>query len=299
LAYIEGWQGYKSESSVSDPNIDSVELKFGSFNKLVFDVVCAQPAFFVFSYPYSTRWQAKIDGQITPVYRCNAIEHTVRILPGKHTIEFRYCSPSAVAGAVVSCLALIAIIWYLCRNPGMAKIRRPVLIATVIFCVLLLTVIFYSFYNGANIGTRYLWTSKQIQPHLSSRYNLAYGKKTMMSGTEKATYSSLGVDGDRVRNLLFSSTDTQDASWQVDFGAEQDVREIFIYKMQGGYSSIEIPFEVVMALNDGTLSYKQTITEEDAGDYWHISVPGIKARFIGLRTLKSGPLFFSEVEVYK
>ena len=88
LAYIEGWHGDKSNSSDSDPNIDSVKLKYSSFNNCIFDIVCAQPAFFVFSYPYSSRWQAKIDGKVTPVYRCNAIEHAVRISPGSHSIEF-------------------------------------------------------------------------------------------------------------------------------------------------------------------------------------------------------------------
>jgi hypothetical protein len=300
LAYVQGWEGYKSKLSDSDPNIDSAELKFSSFNNLIFDVVSAQPAFFVFSYPYSSRWQARIDGKIEPVYRCNAIEHAVRILPGKHSVEFRYCSPATTAGAVISCLMFVALIWYLYGNPRMAKIRWPALIVTMVFCVLLLTVVFYSFYNGGNIGTRYLWTSEQIQPNLSSRYNLAYGKKTIMSISEVESYSSLGVDGDREGTFgFFASDKKRQAWWQVDLGAEEIVGEVVIYKMRGGYSSLAIPFEVLLSQDDSTLSYKQTITDEDAGDYWRISVPGVKARFVGFRVLKPGLLSFAEVEVYK
>jgi len=298
LAYIEGWQG-KGNFSNSDPNIDSVKLKFSSFNNLIFDVVCAQPAFFVFSCPYSSRWQATIDGKIEPVYRCNAIEHAVRILPGKHSVEFRYCSPATSAGAVVSCLAFVAVIWYLCGNPRMVKIRRYALIAAMVFCVLLLMVIFYSFYNGGNIGTRYLWTSERIQPNLSSRYNVAYGRKTTMSDVEMASYSSLGIDGDRDGTFGFFASDKKQAWWQVDLGAEEDIHEIVIYKMRGGYSSLAIPFEVFLSPDGSTLSHKQTVTEKGTDDCWHISVPEIKTRFVGIRTLNSGLLSFSEVEVYK
>jgi hypothetical protein len=299
LIYPQGWEGNKSKLSDSDPNIDSVELRFCSFNNLIFDVVSAQPAFFVFSYPYSSRWQAKIDGKNAPVYRCNAIEHAVRILPGKHSIEFRYLSPATIAGIVVSSLALVVIIWYLCRNPAMAKIRWPAMIATVVICVLGPSVVCYSFYNGGNIGTKYAWTSKQIQPNLSSRCNLAYGRKTSMSGTGAVSHSSLGVDGDRDGILGFFASDTNQAWWQVDLGEEKTVGEVVLYKMRDGSSSLAIPFEVLLSPDGSTLSYKQTITDETADDYWRISVPDIQARFVGLRTLNVGLLSFSEVEVYK
>jgi hypothetical protein len=299
LVYVQGWEGYKSKNSDSDPNIDSVELKFSSFNNLIFDVVSSQPAFFVFSYPYSSRWQAKIDGKNAPVYKCNAIEHAVRILPGKHSIEFRYRSPATITGVVVSSITLVVIIWLFCRNPAMAKIRWLAMIVTVVFCVLLPAVVCYSFYNGGNIGTKYTWTSMQIQPNLSSRYNLAYGRKTTMSGTGAVSHSSLGVDGDRDGILGFFASDTNQAWWQVDLGEEKIVSEVVIYKMRDGSSSLGIPFEVLLSLDGSTLSYKQTITEETAGDCWSISVPEIQARFVGLRTLNVGLLSFSEVEVYK
>jgi hypothetical protein len=173
------------------------------------------------------------------------------------------------------------------------------MIATVIFCALLLTVVFHSFYNGSNIGTHYLWTSEQIKPNLSSRYNLAYGKKTAMNVRgDESNSSSLGVDGDRGGTFGFFTSDANWAWWYVDLGDEQNVSEVVVYKMKSG-SRPTIPFKVRLSLDGKTASFGQTIKSEDAADAWHISVPGVEARYVGLRTLGPGLLHFSEVEVYK
>ena len=176
--------------------------------------------------------------------------------------------------------------------------RWPVLFATVILCALFMAAFFYSCYNGGNIGPRYLWTSRQISPNLSSRNNLAYGKKTALS-TGEAAYSSLGVDGDRTGLYGVNTKDHKPISWQVDLGDVEEISEIVIYKIKNGYSDMSIPFEILLSPDGDTISYKKTISKKEQANYWRVIVPEVKTRFIVFRTLGSGLLAFAEVEVYK
>ena len=181
----------------------------------------------------------------------------------------------------------------------MTQIRWSAAIVAVILCTLLLTVVFYSFYDGGNIGTRYQWTSEQIKPNLSSRYNLAYGKKTAMNiWGDESNNSSLGVDGDTEGTFGFFISDKNLAWWYVDLGDEQNVNEVVVYKMKSG-SGLANPFEVLLLLDANTVSFSQAVESEGTADAWHIRVPEVKARFVSLRTVGAGLLHFSEVEVYK
>jgi hypothetical protein len=162
LVYVEGLPADAGKPQADRQGIDLVELKYSSFNNFIFDVTCAQPGFFVFSFPYSPLWQARIDGKIVPVYRCNAIEQGIRLSEGKHSVEFRYRSPATVVGFVIGCFAFIAIMWVLCKNASRVKIKWLVMFLTIIFTALLFVVWHHSLYQGGNIGTYYLWTSRQI-----------------------------------------------------------------------------------------------------------------------------------------
>ncbi len=300
LVYVQGWQGAKQESKSadSDPNIDTVELKYDSFNNFIFDVVCAQPAFFVFSFPYSSRWQATVDGQNATTYRCNAIEQGIWLLPGKHSVEFRYRSPATTVGAVLCCLAIVLIVWLSLRG----KARQIVLLVAVVLSALALAIWYRSLYQGGNIGTHYIWTSHQIQPNLSSNYNLAYGKKTSMSKAGVESYlsdSSLGVDGDRDGYFGFLTNTQEHTWWQVDLDKDVQVGEIDIYKMRNGYSKFAVPFDVMFSQDGKNWSLVQTIETNDAGNCWRIPVPGIKTRFVRIQTSRVGLLALAEVEIYK
>jgi hypothetical protein len=304
LAYVDGWPRAKGESKAADSSgdIDRVELRYSSFNNLIFDVVCAQAGFFVFSFPYSSQWQAKNDGQDAPIYRCNVLEQGVWLAPGKHSVEFRYRSPAATAGAVLGCLALVAVVWSLFSNSGPAKIRWVALTVTIILSALLLTVWYLSLYQGGNTGTHYLWTSRQIQPNLSSDYNLAYGKKTSMSNAGVESYltdGSLGVDGDREGFFGFLTNTQGHAWWQVDLDNDVPIGEIVVYKMRSGYSRFAIPFDVMFSQDGKNWSRISTVETDTADNCWRIRVPGINTHYVRLQTRSVALLALSEVEVYR
>lgn len=44
----------------------------------------------IFSESYDKNWQAKINGELTPIYRANYIYQAVKFLPGQNVIEFKY-----------------------------------------------------------------------------------------------------------------------------------------------------------------------------------------------------------------
>jgi hypothetical protein len=230
------------------------------------------------------------------------MEQGVWLLPGKHMMEFRYRSPSTIIGAVLGCLALIVVVWSLCRGAERSRVRWLAMTATIVLCSLLIAVWYYSLYRGSDIGTYYVWTSRQIQPNLSSYYNLAYGKKTEMSeqGVESyMTDNSVGVDGDRDGFFVFLTNTQEQAWWQVNLDANEPIGEIVLYKQQGGYSMFGLPFDVMFSQDGKEWSLIKTIQTDDANNCWRIRVSGIKANYICLQTRYKGLLALSEVEVYR
>ena len=304
LVYVQDWPGPQLVSQPVDSNLDtdSIRLNYNSFNNFIYDVFSAQPAFFVFSYPCSSQWQAKIDGINTQIYRCNALEQGIWLSPGKHSVEFRYRSPASVVGVVLGCLAIIVVVWTLSKNSGSKKIKWLALTITATFSCLLFAVWFRSLYKGGSIGSDYIWTRQQIQPNLSSRFNLAYGKHTFIYKVLANSYffdSSIGVDGSRDDSFGFMSDNREHAWWLVDLGVVEPVGEIVIYKMCGDYSSYAVPFDVLFSKNGQQWSRVSSVVSAGQGNYWHIGVPNINTRFVCLQTQRKGMLAFSEVEIYK
>jgi hypothetical protein len=304
LVYVQNWSGPQPVSQPADSNLDncSVRVNYDSFNNFVYDVFSAQPAFFVFSYPYSSHWQAKIDGINTKIYICNALEQGIWLSPGKHSVEFRYHSPASVVGVAISCLAVIVIVWTSSKNSESKKIKWLALIITVTASCLLFAVWFHSLYKGGSIGSDYIWTQQQIQPNLSSRFNLAYGKHTSICRVLDNSYfydSSIGVDGSRDDSFGFMSDKRKQAWWLVDLGVVEPVGKITIYKMYGDYSSYAVPFDVLFSKNGQQWSRVSSVVSVGQDNCWHIAVPNIYTRFVCLQTQQKGMLAFSEVEIYK
>lgn len=66
-------------------------------NKLVYESNAAAPQLAVFSEIYYDKgWNAYLDGQLVPHFRCNYVLRGMQIPAGKHTIEYRF-EPQAVA----------------------------------------------------------------------------------------------------------------------------------------------------------------------------------------------------------
>jgi len=302
--FVENYPVMQANTGVPAPDsmgLDSIQLNYNSFNNLKFDVTCARPAFFVFSFPYSQRWRAYVNGQYAPVYRANGLEHVVWLPAGKSVVEFRYWSWPVLTGVVLSCLTLLLILLYLLTALHSGLLRRLAIIAAVCFCTLTLLTWYRSLYGGGNIGTEYTWNSEDIQPHLSSHHNLAYGGKTAM--TQRALWphsraSSRGVDGQRGPESGFVTSVGEPARWQVDLGRAEPISEIVIYKHDNNGEEYDLPFDVIVS-PDGKHSFLvKTITEKGSGNHWRIRLRNITARYIRLQTRTRGRLALAEVEIY-
>ena len=305
LVYVEGWSdGNKKEEIANlDKGINKVTLRYNSFNNVKFDVECAGEGFFVLSYPYSEYWQAYVDNERVSVYRCNGIEQGIWVKGGRHTVEFRYFSWPAVTGVMLGCTAAFLTALILIMNVRPRLLCYLLMVAVICICVLLFWGWYYSLYNGCNIGTHYAWTSEEVQPHLLSYYNLAYGKPTTMSmpGGGRESYftdSSVGVDGDRRGNTGFVTNIQEHAWWQVDLCKDETVNEIVLYKRAGGYAGYGVPFDIFASADGKKWFLIQAVEKNNNENCWRVQTKNVVARYIKLQTRYYGCLALAEVEIY-
>jgi len=299
--YIENYSPTHQKPTTptpDSPGIDSVELKYNSYNRLKFDVTCARPAFFVFTFPYSPRWQGFVNAQRVLVYRCNGIEQAIRLPAGNWEVEFRYWSWPALTGMALSCLTLFLAVIRLLAHLRPRPVLLPTIIVVACLCMLVFLTWFQSLYGGKNIGTKYSWTSKAIGPHLSSRHNLAYGKMTAMSSRAKHVMndSACGVDGQREPESGFITALQNQPWWLVDLGQVKTIAHIDIYKNTNSKDCL--PFDVMISSDARRWFIVTAITEKGEGNYWQILTQNVTARYIRLQGRGLNCLAFAEVEVY-
>jgi hypothetical protein len=296
---VENYPAAETQAG-ADEAVGQIELKYDSFNNLKFDVMCSRPAFFVFSYPYSDYWRAYINSEPVKVYRANGLEHAIWLPAGISKVEWRYWSWPAVLGMGLSCLTLGLMGLFLLWNLRVRLVGQAAMIATIFACALLFLVWYNSLYNGDNIATRYVWNTDVGSKHLSSRYNLAYGKKTTMSA-DCPPYeedSSIGVDGLRDLRYGFDTRVGDNAWWQVDLGEAAQIVQIRIYKRVDTYQKCSFPFGVLVSTDGEKWFLVQTIAESTDLKPWLIHLKDVMARYVRLQTLGRGRLVLAEVEVY-
>ena len=85
----------------------------GSFT---IDVTTAGGGFLVLSESFYPGWRARIDARILPVYRTNISLQGVAVPPGRHLVEFELISRTLQAGAAVSILALVVLLFVAWRG---------------------------------------------------------------------------------------------------------------------------------------------------------------------------------------
>ena len=223
-------QGISTESNIPD----SVSLTYSSYNRMVFTATAGEPAFFVFAWPYTDHWRARVNGRQAPTFRANGAAHAVLIPAGTSTVDFRYWSSAAALGMGSTCLALISLgVW-----TGFFMIRKPkgylIAAATISVAAGLFALWHGSLYNGDNLKTDYTWQA----PFPDDIPNVAYGKQTIMSSRKKSDrwtplwYTSRhAVDGDKINAMTSSShTDLEDSPWwQVDLRSTVTVASILVY----------------------------------------------------------------------
>jgi hypothetical protein len=299
--YVENFPAVPAKTTPDITGINKAQLEYNSFNNLRFDVDCAQPAFFVFSWPYSKYWRAYVGDREVHIYICNGIEQGVWLQSGPHTVEFRYLSWPAIAGVAISCLTIISVALILLSSIHLRLLRYSAMAAVVGICTLFFYLWYHSLYNGRNIGTRCTWTSEQVQPHLDSHYNLAYGKPTSMSMTGwqpiYSEYSSAGVDGDRKMRSGFVTIAQQNAWWRVDLGQAEPIEQIVIFE-QFSYQKCSLPFDIISSTDGKKWFVIRTITQHSDIGCWTIPVHNVTARYIQLQTRYYGKLALAEIEIY-
>ncbi len=70
----------------------------------------SQPGFLVLSEIYYRGWEARIDGQKTPVHRADYALRGIAVPPGDHRVEFVFRAPTFRNGAVYSAIGALLLL---------------------------------------------------------------------------------------------------------------------------------------------------------------------------------------------
>ncbi len=301
--FIEGYRPGRETSVPSrDPADETgrVELAYSSFNRLMFRVITSGPAVFGFSYPYTGNWEASVNGDKAGLYRANGAAHAVPVPGGESLVEFRYRSPAALWGMVISSAVFVLTGLFFCfRIPGRIK-RLSAAVAVITVGAGMFLLWQQGLYTGGNLGTKYTWT---YSPPLGSP-NLAYAKKTWTSSSYRGSpgylHSSLAVDGDRTLQSGFATHPEDNPSWGVDLYRTEEIGSVVLYNGFSG-PAINIPPLNLDLSVDGT--HWRTAASIVPGEPWSESLridfekPEI-ARYIRLQASGHCMLRMDEVEVY-
>jgi hypothetical protein len=149
-------------------SIDTVNLEYVSFNRVVLDVQSVRQGFLAVNLPYtrwdSTSWRADMNGQRAPIQRANGILQAIAIPAGRCRVELRYWSWPAFIGVLMSAATAAALLAYAAgalRRSGWRTAARIAAVVTLAGCVHLWLARLYA---GEGWGTVYSWTSAAGNP---------------------------------------------------------------------------------------------------------------------------------------
>ncbi|MFO8048431.1 MAG: discoidin domain-containing protein [Desulfosudaceae bacterium] len=287
----------RSEARADIP--DGVKLDYSSYNRLVFSARARQAGFFVFAYPFSGNWQARLNGQPTRIYRANGAAQAVALPPGEHRLEFRYHSPAALAGMVISCLVLALLGglagFKISNKPAGYFVAVAVSLgAAGIFCLW-----YTSLYTGDNLETRYAWQT----PAPDAPVNLAFGKPTRMSshtpGYPYRYNSRHAVDGGRGVDSCFFTDEENNPWWMVDLESPRPVGAVVLFTGFPGQRLNTPPLTLSVSM-DGRRWQPVAIEQFDAGGRATVVFdPPRRTRYVKVRASGKTVLSLNEVEIYR
>ncbi len=78
--------------------------------RLMLRVETAQPAVLVVRDTFFPGWQATVDGRPVPLWRADLLFRALPVTAGEHTVTLSYHSRPFVRGALISGLALVALL---------------------------------------------------------------------------------------------------------------------------------------------------------------------------------------------
>lgn len=286
----EPWQNHKPKDNHLNEE-SQVELKYSSYNRLIFAVRSEAPGYFTLSYPFSFNWRAWVDGKIAPVYRANGYMQAVKLRPGLHRIEFRYWSWAFFAAISISVFAFLIMGVYFSTLRLKGK-RRWFAIVVVAGAALFFFLFYYlNLYSGENIGTEYNWTNVQFPP----LHNLAYAKPTAMGRGRHMFYAGYGVDGEK--GTPFGTLKQSGGWWQVDLGQIHSLSEIVLYPVSHS-SDTPLPLSVSGSIDGNAFTEFTRLEKAGTNDAWRIDLNGAITRVVRLMPEAKEAISFKEVEIY-
>ncbi len=308
--FVEGYQPEKAQS-VTEEMIKNeegkVDLIYSSFNRLKFSAISSSPAFFGMSYPYTRHWRAWVNGNKVPVYRANGAAHAVEIPKGESLIEFRYRSPSAFWGMIISCSTFILIGLFICYK-ALNGLPRMIIVVFVLTIGVGGAITWnYSLYTGDNLGTEYTWTYTPPKP----KPNLAYGKKTKafpvhtdnfyFANSFFRTHWSKAVDGNRSPGSGYIMNLKRNPAVIIDLYQREKINSIVLYEsiikeplvngrhLELSISQDEKQWNKVTSMTSKVNNHHPIRVEFDSPK---------TARYVQIKASGHGRLSIDEVEVY-
>ncbi|MBZ0189478.1 MAG: hypothetical protein K8F91_24745 [Candidatus Obscuribacterales bacterium] len=124
------------ETELSEPNRklmskEAVQLLRDDRETIVLKVKADQKGFLILADQFYAGWEARVDGQSTPIFVANGYTRAVLVPQGEHVVEFAYRPKSLMLGI---CLALLGgflsiYLWFVARRePGSQSGRYTVVI---------------------------------------------------------------------------------------------------------------------------------------------------------------------------
>ena len=277
-----------------------LELKYSSFNRLIFEVRTSTPAFIGLAYPYTGHWHAFINDSEARIYRANGAYHAVRIPAGTSRIEFRYWSSSALWGMIICCatFALLGVLFS-------AKAIKPALSVWVAISLLVLAIsgfaLWYkSLYGGDSLQTDYSWES--VAP--AQRDNIAFGKRTRMSSLVWSDYpfyrsSGQAVDGSYKPASGFITSKAVNPWWVVDLYRSRSFDIIMIYETRRDSGFNSRPLKIKVSDDNKRWRTIHLIENNDAINPHILNFKQAqRARYIAIQASGMCQLSLDEVEIY-
>ena len=108
-----------------------VKSIYSSFNRLAFQAETQRQGFLVLAVSYSRQWQVLVDSHKSTNFT-DRNEQAVWLTPGNHKVEFRFRSPSAIAGMLISCLTALVTGLYFAWRSRQGWVRVTAFVAVVV-----------------------------------------------------------------------------------------------------------------------------------------------------------------------
>jgi len=266
----------------------------------VFEVASSHRAYFTLSYPYTGHWAALVGGAWVSPRRANGGNHAVPVPAGDSTVELRYRSFGQTAGWMISCAALVLMVFVLVfprvgRNRALACALLVALAAAGLF-----TMLSRSLYAGEDLGTRYAWSGPGP---IATRSNLAFGRRTTASSTFQSAHnccpfvSSKATDGDTSSRSRFMTEKEDSPRWGVDLGGPRRIGSVVAYEDKNGPDLNLRPLVVALSLDGRTWMRAGQLLEEKSGKLVLDFTTPVEAQFLLVQASGHCQLSLNEVEV--